>query len=108
MQTLSDLAAYCRRQARIELANYVDPWARDDRRAEGLALWRVDRRTRDVARAACFRAFPGRLRTGTEPLQPGRYGRLTIEPDGSPDYTSGQYAAVEIYNYLLQYLRETN
>lgn len=108
MHTLSDLVAYCRLQARIESHNYIDPWARGELRVQQISAWRRDCRRRDAARKECLRAFPGRLASGTEPLTPGSYGRLTILPNGEPDYCVGQYAPTEVYGALLQYLQATN
>ena len=97
MATLSDLLAYCKQQARIEQRNY-----------DSAKYWRADVNTRTQAIKLCFKEFGCRLRKGTEELIPGNYDRLTVLPDGSPDYTPGQYAPVEIYNYLHYYLRRTN
>lgn len=108
MSTLSDLIEFCRSQARIQGIDYIDPWARGDLRREQTLLWRRDVRRRDSARRKCFTMFPGRIKAVTEPVVPGHYGRLHISTDGEFDYTVGQYAPVEIYNYLLQYLIETN
>lgn len=108
MATLSDLIEFCRSQARIQAIDYIDPWARDDMRREQTALWRRDTRRRDSARRKCFSTFPGRIKTAAEPVVPGHYGRLDISANGEFDYTIGQYAPVEIYDYLLQYLVETN
>lgn len=108
MPTLLDLIEFCRSQARIEAIDYIDPWARGDLRREQTALWRRDTRRRDSARRKCLATFSGRIKAGTDPVAPGRYGRLDVSADGEFDYTVGQYAPVEIYDYLLQYLIETN
>jgi hypothetical protein len=104
--TIADLMQYAREQARIEACNYFHPrYAR----AEEVAAWRRDRSRRDSARRQILRKYPGRLRSG-EPLQPGRYGpsgRLEITANAI-DYTSGQYAPVEIYGAVLDYLDRTN
>lgn len=106
--SLSDLLAFAQRQARIEFKDYVDPWMRGDRKKEGIKLWRRDCRLRSQAKRACFQAFPGRLSKASEALIPGLYGRLSIDPMGSIDYTAGQYAPREIYGALLSYLIATN
>jgi hypothetical protein len=44
-------------------------------------------------------------------LVPGNYGyqgRLSILPDGSIEYTSGQYSPLEIYSALFAYLEATD
>ena len=106
--SLSDLLTFAQKQARIESINYTDPWAKDELRKQQLSAWRRDCRLRNQAKKACFKAFPGRLRNGTEALIPGNYGRLSIDPMGSIDYTIGQYAPREIYGALLSYLEATN
>lgn len=108
MASLSDLLAFCKSQARIESADYVDHWASESLRKQQISAWRRDCRLRNDARKACFHAFPSRLSKGQEALIPGSYGRLSILPDGSPDYTVGQYAPREIYGALLQYLQATD
>ena len=106
--TLTDLLRYCKAQAIIEATNYFDPHGRDDFNRDGRTAWRQDARERDRQRLRCHRDFPARLRKGTEPLVPGTYGRLTIDANGKCDYTVGQYAALEIYDALYNYLKETN
>ena len=106
--SLSDLLAFVRSQARIELSDYTDPWSRGELRRQQISAWRRDCRLRDQARRACFDAFPGRLKSGAEVLIPGNYGRLSIDPMGGIDYTIGQYAPREIYDALLSYLEATN
>jgi hypothetical protein len=106
--SLSDLLAFAQKQARIESRDYLDPYARGHLRAQQISAWRRDSRLRDQAKKACFQAFPGRLRNGSEALIPGNYGRLSIDPMGSIDYTVGQYAPREIYGALLSYLEATN
>lgn len=107
MATLQTLIDYCREQASITPNDYFEPGYA---KPEEIAGWRSDRNTRDRARAKCFKRYPARLKFApeSETLRPGNYGRLTILPDGSPDYTAGQYAPVEVYGYLLRYLDETN
>lgn len=105
MATLSDLLAYCKRQANISRSDY---FYLGRAKPEEVAAWRRDCRKRDRARAYCFATFPARLGKGTEELVPGNYGRLTIEQDGRPDYTAGQYAPTEVYGYLFDYLKATN
>ena len=90
--SLSDLLAFAQKQARIEFRDYVDPWSKGDKAKQERSAWRRD----------C------RLRHGTEALIPGNYGRLSIDPMGSIDYTIGQYAPREIYGALLSYLEATN
>lgn len=106
MLTTTDLMAYARTQARIESTSYFEPgWARP----EDLRGWYADRRTRDSARRRLLRDWGCRIKSG-EPLVPGRYGssgRLSITPDAI-DYTPAQYAAVEIYSYLYDYMEATN
>ena len=94
---LCGLLAYCRQQARIERCNY-----------DAKSYWRADIYTRDQALNLCRKEFGARLNRGTEGLIPGNYGRLTIHPDGTPEYIVGQYAPTEIYDYLHWYLRQTN
>ena len=106
--SLSDLLAFAQKQARIESIDYLDPWSKGELRKQQLSSWRRDCRLRDQAKKACFQAFPGRLRNGSEALIPGHYGRLSIDPMGSIDYTIGQYAPREIYGALLSYLEATN
>ena len=106
--SLSDLLAFVRSQARIELSDYTDPWSRGELRKQQISAWRRDCRLRDQARRACFDAFPGRLKSGVEVLIPGNYGRLSIDPMGDLDYTIGQYSPREIYGALLSYLEATN
>ena len=104
--SLSDLLAFAKAQARIDRIDYFDPrLARPDE----VKAWRDDRRSRDQARKALFRAFPGRLALpDAERLLPGFYGRLSIGADGSIGYTVGQYAPIEIYDAVLSYLKATN
>ena len=90
--SLSDLLAFAQKQARIESIDYMDPWSKGELRKQQASAWRRD----------C------RLRNGTEALIPGDYGRLSIDPMGSIDYTVGQYAPREIYGALLSYLKATN
>ena len=106
--SLSDLLAFAQQQARIEAKDYLDPWLKDELRKQQVSAWRRDCRLRDQAKKACFQAFPGRLRNGSEALIPGQYGRLSIDSMGSIDYTIGQYAPREIYGALLSYLEATN
>lgn len=107
--SLADLLAFAKAQARIEVRDYVDPYACGQLLADQLSAWRDDRRSRDQARKALFRAFPGRLALpDAEKLLPGRYGRLSIGVDGSIDYVVGQYAPTEIYCAVLSYLKATN
>lgn len=106
--SLSDLLAFAQQQARIQSIDYLDPWSRGDLRKQQLSAWRRDCRLRSQAKQACFRAFPGRLCKASEALIPGNYGRLSIDPMGSIDYTVGQYAPREIYDALLSYLEATN
>lgn len=111
MQTLSDLLAYCRSQARIEACDYLDPCSRGNLRTQQLSAWRRDCRLRDKARKQCLQAFSGRLLNGSELLVPGSYGpqrRLTISLDGVPDYCPGIYSPREIYGALFDYLTATN
>jgi hypothetical protein len=105
--TLANLLAFCRSQAVIEATNYFDPKARDHDPA-GVAAYRQDYRERSQSRALCYASFPGRLNKGTEPLVPGTYGRLTIHAAGKIEYIVGQYAPLEIYGALYDYLKETN
>ncbi len=104
--TIADLMRYAREQARIEAKDYFDPrYAR----ADEVQAWHSDRSRRDSARRQILQRYPGRLRSA-EPLQPGRYGpsgRLQITANAI-DYTSGQYAPVEIYGAVLDYLDRTN
>ena len=106
--SLSDLLAFAEKQARIQSIDYLDPWSQGELRKQQLSSWRRDCRLRSQAKKACFQAFPGRLRNGSEALIPGHYGRLSIDPMGSIDYTIGQYAPREIYGALLSYLEATN
>jgi hypothetical protein len=106
--SLSDLLAFAQKQARIESRDYLGPYARGHLRVQQISAWRRDCRLRNQAKKACFQAFPGRLRNGSEALIPGHYGRLSIDPMGSIDYTVGQYAPREIYGALLSYLEATN
>jgi hypothetical protein len=104
--SLASLLAFCKSQARIESCDYFDPrFARPDE----VAAWQSDKSRRDRQRKACFRLFPGRLRSAaSEPLIPGSYGRLSISEDGSPSYVVGQYAPLEIFHALAAYLEATN
>jgi hypothetical protein len=106
--SLSDLLTFAEKQARIQSIDYLDPWARGELRKQQLSAWRRDCRLRSQAKQACFQAFPGRLRNGSEALIPGHYGRLSIDPMGNIDYTSGQYAPREIYGAVLYYLEFTH
>ena len=108
MPTLADLLAYCREQASINPNDYFQPGYS---KPEEVSAWHRDRSRRDRARQKCFNLYPARLNRASEELTPGSYGpsgRLRIEQDGSPDYTAGQYAPVEIYHALLDYLSKTN
>lgn len=107
--SLASLLAFCKSQARIERIDYFDPrFPRPDE----VQAWRGDCAKRAKARKLCFAAFPGRLKSAaSEALIPGSYGqggRLSILPDGSMDYTSGQYSPLEIYPALWAYLEATN
>ena len=107
--SLASLLTFCRSQARIERIDYFDPRCA---KHEEVQAWRRDCAKRDRARKLCFAAFPGRLKSAaSEALVPGDYGfqgRLSILSDGSFDYTSGQYAPLEIYQAFLSYLEATN
>jgi hypothetical protein len=106
--SLSDLLAFAQKQSRIEAKDYLDPWSKGELRKQQISAWRRDCRLRSQAKQRCFAAFPGRLLKGSEALIPGNYGRLSIDPMGSIDYTIGQYAPREIYGALLSYLEATN
>ena len=105
--TVSDLLAYASRQARIEVVEYFDPrYPRPDE----VSAWRSDRGHRDRDRRRVFRSFPGRIRSGTEPLVAGSYGagrRLDVTPDAI-HYTAGQHAAREIWPAVFDYFEKTN
>lgn len=105
--TLTELVRFATEQARIERINYFDPrYARPDE----VAAWRGDCQRRSLARRAVFRTWPARLRSGTEPLVPGAYGvsgRLRINETGAIDYVPGQYAALEIWQAVGDYLART-
>lgn len=106
MANLSDLLAFCKAQARISASDYFEPgFASPDQ----VSAWQSDKSRRDRQRKACFRLFPGRLRSAaSEPLIPGTYGRLSISEDGRPSYVAGQYAPLEIFHALRDYLEATN
>lgn len=106
--TLANLLTYCRAQAVIEATNYFDPRDGEDSAKEGRSAWRQDARERNRQRLRCFDSFPARLNKGMEPLVPGKYGRLTIHETGRVEYTVRQYAPLEIYDALYNYLKETN
>lgn len=96
MKTIADLRSYVRSQATRDSRDYgPGPWWHEDT----LKI----RRQRDRV----MRAFPARIRS-EEPLIPGTYGRLTIEPDGTPYYVPGQYAPTEIWFWVYEYLQATN
>ena len=97
MKTLADLAAYVRCQARRNFADYGDrrPWMEDANRMQS-------------QRRRVYREYGARWKLGTEPLTPGHYGRLEILPDGTPEYTPGQYAPTEIWHAVYVYLHATN
>ena len=104
--TIADLMQFAREQARIEAKDYFHPCYA---RADEVQAWRRDRSRRDRVRRQILRNYPGRLRSD-EQLTPGSYGpggRLEITADAI-DYTSGQYAPVEIYHAVLDYLGRTN
>ena len=105
--TISDLLAYASQQARIEAVDYFHPrYACPDE----IRAWRNDRGHRDRDRRRVFRSFPGRIRSGSEPLVAGSYGvgrRLDVTPEAI-DYTAGQYAAREIWPAVFDYFNQTN
>lgn len=105
MPTTQDLLRFATQQARIEQIDYFDPRYP---RADEIAAWRKDRRTRDNARRAVFKQWPARSRGDAE-LTPGSYwgGRLVITPT-EIDYTPGQYAPTEIWAAVADYFRQTN
>lgn len=106
MPTTQDLLRFATTQARIEQIDYFDPRYP---RADEIAAWRKDRRTRDNARRAVFKQWPARAR-GNADLTPGKYGpsgRLVITPT-EIDYTPGQYSAPEIWDAVADYFRQTN
>ena len=105
--TLANLLAYCRSQAVIEATNYFDPRSTYSD-PDGRAAYRQDCRQRTKDRTRCLNSFPARLNKGTEQLIPGEYGRLTIHTSGKIEYTVGQYAPLEIYDALYNYLKVTN
>jgi len=96
MATLADLLCYCRKQARIERCDHT------------AASWGQAVYARNQALNLCRKEFGARLNRGAEELISGKYERLTIHADGTPEYTVGQYAPIEIYDYLHFYLRQTN
>lgn len=104
---LSDLLTYAKQQARIESKDYFHSDIRF-RTAHEFSAWQLDKSRRDNSRKMLFREFPNRLRNAeTERLVPGNYNRLTIS-ETEIDYTVGQYAPLEIYGAILNYLHQTN
>jgi hypothetical protein len=98
MKTISDLRSYVRSQARRDFRDYG---------ADGRDYWRQDGNTMRRQRERVMRRYPARIRSD-EPLIPGRYGRLTIKDDGTPEYIPGMYAPTEIWFWVLEYLDRTN
>jgi len=105
METLATLLKYCTRQAKINKEDYFDPrYAKQ----EEIALYHKECRIRTKQRAACFTTFAARIASAdSEVLLPGHYDRLEILPSGEPEYTAGQYPALEIYLALFNYLKTT-
>ena len=102
MKTISDLRSYVRSQTRRDWRDYVRASLKED-----LNYWHLDGLEMRRQRERVMRAYPSRIRS-EEPLVPGQYGRLKIHEDGTPDYTPGQYAPLEIWFYVLEYLDRTN
>lgn len=106
MATIQDLLAYASRNATISRDLYGDPRypGPEDHR-----FWQADKSKRDRQRRYVFRTWPGRCRSD-EPLIPGNYygTRLVISQDGDIDYTAGQYAGLELWQAVADYLAKTN
>jgi hypothetical protein len=104
--TIQDLLAYASRNATIQRDLYGDPRfpGPDDHH-----YWQADKGTRDRQRRYVFRRWPARCR-GSEPLIPGScFGtRLQITANGEIDYTPGQYAGVELWQAVADYMEKTN
>jgi len=96
MKTLKDLRSFVHSQSRRDSRNYD---------ADG---WRQESNFIESQRAKVRRDFGDRWRQGTEELKPGRYGRLRIASDGTPNYIPGQYAPTEIWYWVHVYLKQTS
>lgn len=96
MATINDLKVYARIQSRRSWSDYAG-----DIQAWNSSTYRI-RRQREQCRKFA------RWIIGTEQLVPGSYGRLTISESGNIDTVWGQYPPEEIYNYVLEYLEQTN
>lgn len=106
-KTLADLMKYAKDLARIEACDYFDTDPRFVRKEE-IKWWRKDRKTRDKSRADLFVKFSGRLfAPEKENLVVGNYNRLTIT-ENKIEYIVGQYAPVEIYYAIENYMILTN
>ena len=105
MQTLATLLKYCTSQASIDSDNYYYPGYAKPEEVEN---YYNDCKTRDNQRAACVTTYASRIASAdSEVLIPGHYDRLEILPSGEPEYTAGQYPALEIYLALFNYLQTT-
>ena len=104
--TIQDLLTYASRNATIQRDLYGDPRfpGPDDHR-----YWQADKGKRDRQRRAVLRNWPGRCRSN-EPLISGSYYgmRLQITANGEIDYTPGQYAGVELWQAVADYMEKTN
>jgi hypothetical protein len=107
MYTVSDLLSYAKQQARIEAIDYFNPSCTTP---QEVRAWKQDRYRRDADRRRVFRKFGARI-AANDPLIPGSYGpsrRLTILPNGKPEYTAGQYCPTEIWSAIYFYFEGIN
>jgi len=96
MKTLKDLASFVRSQSIRDSRNYdADGWRSETNFIRSQRRW-------------VQKDFGARWRSGTEELIPGKYGRLSIADDGTPNYIPGQYAPTEIWYWIHVYLKQTS
>jgi hypothetical protein len=104
--TISDLLTFAAEQARIERIDYFDPRSA---RADEIRAWRTDCARRSRYRRAVVRDWAGRLYEKSKPLQPGSYyGTRLVITESEIDYTVGQYAPLEIWQAVYDYLSQTD
>lgn len=95
-KTISDLQAFCKRQAKLSTLDYDAEGLRSDRNRI-----RQAKRAAEKSAGMYWAAFP------EKPLECGEYfgGRLIVKKN-SIEYIPGQYAPTEIYWALEDYFKK--
>lgn len=98
--TIANLKAFVRAQSKRDYNNYIGAYE----------SWERETLSIKTQRCRVYRKFKSRWMNADETLVPGNYGptgRLRITDNGI-DYVPGQYAPVEIWDMVYEYLEATN